>query len=66
MFDAAKSKAQAIKIAMQYQRTDEKTLNNMLNDLKVKYEISDDDWLQISVAFSTLTSREVLQKMGGG
>lgn len=65
MLDEVKFKAQSIKIAMQFQLKDEKILNNILNDMKVKYKIEDEDWIQISVAFSTLTSREVISKLGG-
>jgi len=58
-----KVRMQALKIAMDFQRQSEDFLNNMLVDLKEKYKIEDTDWLKISTAFSTLTSREVIQKM---
>jgi hypothetical protein len=66
VFDEGRAKLQALKIALDYQRRDNDSLNNILADLKTKYNIEDHDWLQISVAFSTLTSRDVLKKMGGG
>jgi hypothetical protein len=66
VFEEGKAKLQALRIALDYQRRDNNSLNNILADLKVKYNIEDHDWLCISVAFSTLTSRDVIKKMGGG
>jgi len=66
MFDEAKTKLEALKVTMDFQRRDNDSLNNILNDIKVAYNIADNDWLKISVAFSVLTSREVIGKMGGG
>jgi hypothetical protein len=63
VIDETKEKMKALKIALDFQRRDNTSLNNILADLKIKYAIADDDWLQISVAFSVLTSREVIGKM---
>jgi len=63
MLDEAKEKLKALKITLDFQRRDSTSLNNILADLKIKHNIPDDDWLQISVAFSVLTSREVIGKM---
>jgi len=66
VFEESKTKLVALKIALDYQRRDNDSLNNILADLKTKYNIEDHDWMSISVAFSTLTSRDILKKMGGG
>jgi hypothetical protein len=62
VFDELKAKSEALKITLDCQSRDEKFLNNMLCDLKEKYSIENSDWLKISVAFSVLTSREVISK----
>jgi hypothetical protein len=64
VFEEGKAKLEALKIALDYQRRDNPSLNNILADLKDKYKIDDRDWMCISVAFSTLTSRDVLAKIG--
>ena len=63
MFDEGKAKLQALKLAMDFNRRDNDSLNNILADVKEKYKILDEDWLIISVGFSTLTSRDVISKM---
>ena len=64
MVDEKKVKKNALLVALEFQTKDTVFLNNVLNDIKVRYNISDGDWIQMSVAFSTLTSREVLSKIG--
>jgi hypothetical protein len=62
MFDDGKNKLEALKITMDFNRRSNESLNNILFDLKNKYSIEDHDWLQISVAFSLLTTKELLKK----
>lgn len=47
MFEEAKNKLEALKLAMDFQRRDDTSLNNILADIKIQYNISDQDWLKI-------------------
>lgn len=61
MFEESKNKLEALKIALDFNRRTDESLNNILLDFKTKYNIEDYDWLQINDAFELLTKHKALK-----
>lgn len=59
MLKEQQDKLNALKITMDYNKRTDDSLNNILFELKTKYNIEDNDWLRISVAFSMLTAKKM-------
>ena len=51
-------------IAGKMLRLSDEAINNILFDLRKKYNISPDDWLHLGAGFSTVTQRQILDKIG--
>lgn len=54
----------ALSIANSLKNKSETDLNNFLYDLRMKYSVSDDDWMSIEAAVALLTQKKIFEQMG--
>lgn len=59
-----KYKRKALAISMGLLRKSDTEINNLLFDLRVKYKVSDEDWITIEGAIAVLTQRRILEQQG--
>ena len=59
-----KNMRKALVISNALKNKSENELNSLLYDLRVKYNVFDDDWMRIEACVALLTSRKVLEQIG--